>query len=352
MKWPVSLDPFVDEQFYSIFQESPFVLYDVGARGGVYPLFKNINEAKMLKIYGFEPNEQAYAELQKKYRNNKNIHLIDKAASDHAGSATFHLMGGSSSLLNYESESPEITTVECVRLDDLVEHKETPPPSFLKIDVEGAELKVLKGANNLLQKDVMGITCEISFWKGHEGRCFFSEIDSHLTDLGFILFDVTINRSQYSGIGGKKSKVRTGDALYLRNFDYYYKQHKADGMDSTQLKTQLLKLIAICYRFYYFDYVYELAHFGEQNNILNESERNTIVNSIREISDVSFAIPEFPGKRHLAFVIDFLSYILHKHAKKGTPDLFNGLGNRRMCLIKTRKKIPQISNPVFPPTAD
>ena len=62
----------------------------------------------------------------------------------------------------------------------------------------------------MLNHEVLGIDCEITFWR--------EDIDQIFTRTRFILFDLQINRSHISSIGGTKDKLRTGDALYLRDF--------------------------------------------------------------------------------------------------------------------------------------
>lgn len=346
MKWPVNLDDFVDEKFYSLLEIHPFVLYDIGARGGIHELFRQYSDVVKIRVYAFEPEKSACEELEKEYCDRGNIIVINKAVSERSGQEKFFVMGGASSLLVRPNVSCEAVTVECVSLDEFVKDQGNLPPNFIKIDTEGAELKGFKGASQVLQDNILGIYCEISFWKGHAGRCYFREIDEYLSDRGFILFDLTVNRAQGSGIGGKKGKVRTGDVLYLKKFDLHYREMQENNVENSFIKAQLFKLIMICCRYYYLDYAYELVRFGYSKELLDKSEFEILDNKISCITDLSQLIPNFPGKKYLSFVVDLFSYLLHRGAGKGRPDFLNGLGNRRICLVQIGRKEPKIKHPV------
>ena len=90
---------------------------------------------------------------------NKNlpIKIEQYAISDTTGKASFtimpeHTMGKlSNSSFRKDDEGLKEVPVECITLDDLVT-KGLPEPDFIKIDVEGAEEFVLKGAIGLLQR--------------------------------------------------------------------------------------------------------------------------------------------------------------------------------------------------------
>lgn len=76
--------------------------------------------------------------------------------------------------------------VKTTRLDDVFEIADC---DFLKIDVQGGELDVLRGAQKLLEK-VVTIHCEVEFGPVYCDQPLFSEIDSFLRANGFELIDL------------------------------------------------------------------------------------------------------------------------------------------------------------------
>lgn len=82
--------------------------------------------------------------------------------------------------------------VRTVRLDDVIQE----PVHFLKLDVQGAELDVLRGAERLL-RDVLVIHSEVEFYPIYQGQPLFDSIFRFLRDRGFELFDLP-RQTKYS----------------------------------------------------------------------------------------------------------------------------------------------------------
>ena len=109
--------------------------------------------------YGFEPLPVFYQSLRTKYQQQKNIVLYDLALSDANGSSSFNHVTSNPSYSgikkrNYDrtNETDETIEVKTARLDDVL-LQQNKKIDFMKIDVEGAELGVLKGAAALIKRD-------------------------------------------------------------------------------------------------------------------------------------------------------------------------------------------------------
>jgi FkbM family methyltransferase len=76
------------------------------------------------------------------------VRVLPYSVSDYTGSATFSASGSLSSAMQ---DGPGIT-VQCTRLDDLEPELGGEAPTFLKMDVEGAELDALTGGQSLLRR--------------------------------------------------------------------------------------------------------------------------------------------------------------------------------------------------------
>jgi FkbM family methyltransferase len=134
-----------------------WVCYDIGAYKGYYAGVMALKGAS--QVYIFEPMPANAAMINELISLNKNLplHIKQMAVSDTVGKASFKLMPeetmgklNSSSFQEGEIEMEQLT-VDCITLDELIKNG-TPEPDFIKIDVEGAEEFVLKGAIDLLKR--------------------------------------------------------------------------------------------------------------------------------------------------------------------------------------------------------
>jgi FkbM family methyltransferase len=127
------------------------VVYDIGANVGYYTLLASVLSGEKGKVFAFEPLPRNVDYLRKHVEINHltNVDIFEAAVSDYEGEAFFDL--GASTAMGHLAERGEIR-VKMVALDDLLEGNKIQPPDFIKIDVEGAEYEVLKGARVLLNK--------------------------------------------------------------------------------------------------------------------------------------------------------------------------------------------------------
>lgn len=130
------------------------VFVDIGANIGFYTLVLSRNFRKVLAI---EPNPQIFLVLLDNVKTIgvTNVKCLQKAISDQNGvSPLFLSLGpGSHSLLSTcvpEPGSKKSVKVETVTLETLLDNHET--VDLVKLDVEGAEWKVLNGAENVTDK--------------------------------------------------------------------------------------------------------------------------------------------------------------------------------------------------------
>lgn len=106
--------------------------------------------------FGFEPIPDLYASLVERYEDSP-CDIFDIALSDKIGSTTFNYVISNPSYSglqkrDYDRPEEEDTTIE-VRMDKLDHIVQDTKIDLIKIDVEGGELGVLKGATNILKRD-------------------------------------------------------------------------------------------------------------------------------------------------------------------------------------------------------
>jgi FkbM family methyltransferase len=131
-------------------------VYDIGANVGFYTLLGSVLVGAGGRVVAFEPVPRNLALLHEHLRLNKveNVRVVEAAVAEREGRARFDLGPHTSMGQLSESGSLEINTVG---LDALVASGELPPPDVLKIDVEGAEGSVLRGARTVLADNRPGI---------------------------------------------------------------------------------------------------------------------------------------------------------------------------------------------------
>jgi FkbM family methyltransferase len=127
------------------------VVYDIGANVGYFSLLAAVLVGSEGQVYAFEPLPRNIEFLKKHITLNGlgNAEVVEAAVSDRSGEASFDL--GASSAMGHLADSGQIT-VRMVSLDDLLQAGEIEPPDYMKVDVEGAEYDVLRGARSLLEK--------------------------------------------------------------------------------------------------------------------------------------------------------------------------------------------------------
>ena len=171
-----------------------FIL-DVGANRGQFSLISRLLKPS-IPILAFEPlpNE---AEIFRKALSGKNVQLHSVALGENAGEAEIHLSrsADSSSLLPIGEmqrklfrDTDEIGTlkVPVKRLDDFKPEWEKHSRILLKIDVQGFELSVLKGAVETLRNCAF-VYVECSETELYVGQALYRDVATFLEQQGFRL---------------------------------------------------------------------------------------------------------------------------------------------------------------------
>jgi len=174
------------------------------------------------QIYSFEPLQDNYTQLVKNLAPFGNFQAFNTAIGERAGEMEFHRsdFSPSSSALEMGElhrqafpQTAHSTTlhVPVACLDDYLEKMVLTTPVFLKIDVQGYEDAVLKGANQVL-KQVDFLEIEVSYQPLYSGQVLFDGIYQLLSLAGFH-FAGNLD-SMLSPLDGS---ILQSDALFIRN---------------------------------------------------------------------------------------------------------------------------------------
>jgi FkbM family methyltransferase len=181
----------------------PRTVVDVGANKGQFSLVAHYLFPDA-QIHAFEPLESERRIYQSVISAPVRLHSVALGAEK--GTADFFVASraDSSSLLApgkgqeaaYGVGLSSTTTVPVDRLENVVNAAELATPVLLKLDVQGAELQVLRGAEGILPR-VDAIYCEVSFVELYERQPKASAIVSFLDRHGFTLsgvFNLSVTR--------------------------------------------------------------------------------------------------------------------------------------------------------------
>ena len=195
------LEKLIKDNFVGIF-------IDIGSNCGFYSFHF---ARKDLKVFAFEPVPEIYEELKSNIKLNfcQNIILFNCALGNQNESILFNVSdfeggsGASSENLKFGKE----IKVSKRKLDDLMNDQNLDNIDFLKIDIEGGELNMLKGAEKLIEKykpkmllEIVDIHCDrfehlpedicnFLFNKGYDGRYFGNEHSKKLNDINIDEFE-------------------------------------------------------------------------------------------------------------------------------------------------------------------
>ncbi len=133
------------------------VVIDVGAHIGLFSVCTASLTGNQGKIYAFEPTPSTFDLMQLTIKLNhleETIFPVKAAVADKKGKTKFYMGSGvgdvANSLVNYNDNKHLGYDVDLISLDEFVVEKKI-HVDFIKIDAEGAELSVLKGAKEILK---------------------------------------------------------------------------------------------------------------------------------------------------------------------------------------------------------
>lgn len=201
---------------------APRTVFDVGAhRGKMSRLF--LDAFPRARVHAFEPQPALHATLAADSAVAEGrLVAVQAALGDHVGRTCFHLGAASATssrfprntagrryfradfVMNGEIEVP-LDTLDAYAARHAIESIE-----LLKLDTQGGERDILRGAAGLLADARIGIVVTEFFAVPHyEGAPLLDEIWTELRRHGYGLFDL------FPGPRGRNGQLRYGDAIFV-----------------------------------------------------------------------------------------------------------------------------------------
>lgn len=296
-----------------IFDTDPLSVVDVGARGGFEWFWSFYDD--QARVIGFEPDPEECNRLNQQVSNTKNRYF-PVALDETVRKRIFYVAGfpqGSSLYkpdMKFFHRLPDEVNVTVVReieintvdLDSFSRENGLEPVEFIKLDVEGGELSVLKGSERLLKKSVIGLSIEVGFCRYRENMPVFSEVDLYLKSLGFEPFDLSLYRHARKALpeprwfeqgqdATKRGQLVWGQALYLRDAVAELNSDCPNKLQDGWNEKKLLKLVSIMELFSLSDCAIELLQATQRKGML----RNWNVDQLADLLVPDIEGRTFPG---------------------------------------------------------
>lgn len=129
------------------FMDSRSVVYDVGGNIGVHA---RAFAAAGAEVWSFEPNPTNFDLLKKNCEDLDRVHLVEAAVGDHMGQSTiWEFDAFTSGNYGHLRSGRGGRVCHLISLDSI----DAPDPDIIKIDVEGQEFAVLRGAESRIRRN-------------------------------------------------------------------------------------------------------------------------------------------------------------------------------------------------------
>lgn len=143
---PLYLRDVIDWNLYGALRFGEDEVYVDGGtyNGDSIQLFAEHVGGKYKKVYGFEPDKETFRILSNRFGGNARVQLHNAGLYSQSGALGFTADSSRAAKIDPNSSF----RIDVVRLDDVVAEK----PTFIKMNIEGAEIEALKGGRNLIAK--------------------------------------------------------------------------------------------------------------------------------------------------------------------------------------------------------
>ncbi len=197
-------------RFFSKYIKKDFVVFDIGANIGLHSLYASKLVGSNGKVFSFEPVKKTYERLKENVEQNNinNIYSYNIALSDQNGKETittsldgfdaWNSIAGNQKIIgeNFSEETIIMRTID----DFVKEHCSNIKIDFIKIDTEGWELNVLKGAKDYLTNNdpILMVEYALNVLENFDRK--LEDIYDVLTDYGYNLYRYNHKRDSFTKV--------------------------------------------------------------------------------------------------------------------------------------------------------
>lgn len=216
----VHLDQALEEQLRLV-GDNAKAIFEVGAADGRDSV-TYATRCPNATVYAYEPLQATFKKLALAASGHPRIVAIEAAVASRAGSAEFHVTAlpqasslyapiATGSTFDKYMEPRGSVQVPTVTLDGECSRLGVNQIDLLKMDAQGAELEILRGAETTLAaRKVRVIYSEVNFMRLYDGACLYHEVASFLDGMGYDLHNFyDLHHNQFGRLGW-------ADAIFVR----------------------------------------------------------------------------------------------------------------------------------------
>lgn len=215
-------DPFADVAYAYGLVGEPAVVFDVGANIGLVTS-RILRLFPSARVHAFEPTPDTARVLRQRLGEQNRVVLNELAVAEVNGSLSFNVDnkthgGGSNSLMEhsedfatrarvdrYEPIEVPVTTLDNYSNTSGIDHIDV-----LKLDIEGAELRALRGAESLIEGQAIDfIISEIRYIRDYVDQPLFADLTGYLATRSYTVFNT------YTPAESGVRQALFGDAVFV-----------------------------------------------------------------------------------------------------------------------------------------
>jgi FkbM family methyltransferase len=306
-------------RFNAVFAERPFVIVDVGARGGPKSDWWPLRE--YLRVIGFEPEEEEWKKLDSSgkdryfqtalYGSKRTLplHVTKRPGLSSVYPPNAPFLRHFDSKNSYGYEVLKIAQVDAQRMDAILPDDVRGSIDLVKVDVEGCAYEVLKGAEGMMRDSLLlGLQVEAEFNAKYEGQALYGSVDALIRMYPYQLFDMEVCRwKRRAGLktAGTQGQLMHGDFMYFMDPDVFF--DRISSLSAGEKKAKSLKFIALSAVYGIFDLTHELIETSEGKGVLSREEAGFLRHALRNTR--SF-IARLPKLQYRGSALDRFAYHL------------------------------------------
>jgi FkbM family methyltransferase len=200
----------------------PHTVIDVGVANGTPALYRAFPRSKHLLV---EPLQEFEPVLQQICAKHDGTYVL-AAAHEKPGKLIIHVHAEMlhSSTAFRESDGVQVDglprEVAAITLDNVAAEHSLPGPYVIKVDVQGAELLVLRGASKVMQEAEL-IILEVSLFQFYIGGAEFFDVVNFMKRAGFVVYDLFDGHCRPSD--GALAQV---DVAFVKERGFFRQHHR------------------------------------------------------------------------------------------------------------------------------